>query len=123
MRAHRNGLLGLAAVATLTAALAGGAFAQGKQYNRGSSPNIGANRPTMPSRGNGGYRGGGYRGGAEPGIIMATPQMVPPGSPGGGQFIDDGAGLADAYGSLMAQAAPMAAATARPVSPVSAGAR
>jgi uncharacterized membrane protein len=123
MRAHRKALLGLAAIATLALASAEAAFAQDKQYNRGGSPNIGANRPTMPSRGNGGYRGGGYRGGAGPGIVMATPQMAPPGSPGGGQFIDDGAGLADAYGSLMAQAAPMAAATARPVSPVSTGAR
>jgi hypothetical protein len=60
MRAQRNALLCLAAVATLALASADAAFAQ-KAYSRGASPNIGASRPIGPRGGDGG--GGGYRGG------------------------------------------------------------
>jgi hypothetical protein len=88
MRAQRNALLCLAAVATLALASADAAFAQ-KAYSRGASPNIGASRPIGPRGGDGG--GGGYRGGgwgaAVPGVMVAIPQTVPP---RGGQFIDDG---------------------------------
>jgi subtilisin family serine protease len=77
MRAHRNAILCLAAVATLILA-ADAAVAQ-RVFNRGSSSNIGTSEP---SRGGGGYRGGGWGG---PGVLMAIPQMGPP---SGGQFID-----------------------------------
>jgi subtilisin family serine protease len=94
MRTHRNALLCLAAVATLTAASLGGAFAQ-KFNSRGPTPNIGASGPRGPSGGNyggGGYYGGsGYRGpgwgGVVPGVLMGVPQYYPPGS---GPYVDDG---------------------------------
>src|ERR1035437_10039108 len=79
MRAHRNAILCIAAVATLILAAADAAFAQ-RVFNRGSSSNIGAGGP--PRGGDGGYRGGW----GVPGVLMAIPQMVPP----GGQYIDDG---------------------------------
>jgi subtilisin family serine protease len=92
MRAHRNALLLLAALAALSLAPVGSASAQ-KLYSRGA-PQMNASRPTMPN----GPRGGGEHGGgggfdnggwaaAVPGIIMAIPQMMPP---SGGRFIDDG---------------------------------
>jgi subtilisin family serine protease len=89
MRAHRNAVFCIAAVAALIVAAADAAFAQ-KNFSRGGSPSIGASDPRMPSRGGGGYYGdGGYRGGgwgvAVPGVLVAIPPMVPP----GGQFIDD----------------------------------
>lgn len=89
MRVQPKVLLSLAAIATLIVASAEGASAQ-KLYSRGPSPNIGISRPPAPTGprggGDGGHRGGGW-GAALPGIIMAIPQMVPP---GGGRFIDDG---------------------------------
>ena len=78
MRTHRNAILCIAAVAALIL-VADVAFAQ-KVFNRGSSSNIGAGGP--PRGGDGGYRGGW----GVPGVLMAIPQMVPP----GGQYINDG---------------------------------
>ena len=93
MRAQRNALLCLAAVATLTLAALDGAFAQ-KLNSRSAAPNIGARppAPSAPRSGDGGsYQGGGgNRGGlgaSVPGVLLAIPQVVPP---GGGRFIDDG---------------------------------
>src|ERR1035437_6374275 len=84
MRAHRNAILCIAAVATLILAAADAAFAQ-RAFSRGPSSNISAGGP---SRGGSGYYGGGYSGGGwgGPGVLLAIPQMVPP----GGQYIDDG---------------------------------
>ena len=93
MRAKRNALLCLAALTSLTVAVADGALAQ-KMNSRGPSPNIGVSRPPVgPS--SGGYQGGGYRGpgwgGVVPGILMGLPQGGGPyGPPGGGRSIDDG---------------------------------
>jgi subtilisin family serine protease len=86
MRAHRSVLL-VAALTALTLAAADAAFAQ-RVFSRGQ--NIGTSGPIRGSGGDyrgGGYRGGGYRGGwgAVPGVLMAIPQMGPP----GGQYIDD----------------------------------
>jgi len=79
MRAHRNAILCIAAVATLILVAADVAFAQ-RVFSRGPSSNIGA---SGPSRSGGSYYGGGgYRGGWGPGVLMA----IPP----GGQYIDDG---------------------------------
>jgi subtilisin family serine protease len=81
MRAHRSILL-VAALAGLTLAAGDAAFAQ-RVISRGQ--NIGAGGPV---RGGGDYRGGGgYRGGwgVVPGVLMAIPQMGPP----GGRYIDD----------------------------------
>ena len=74
MRAHRNAILCIAAVATLILAAADAAFAQ-RAFSRGPSSNISAGGP---SRGGSGWGG--------PGVLLAIPQMVPP----GGQYIDDG---------------------------------
>ena len=83
MRAPRNALLCLAAIAALLVSL-DSALAQ--KLNRAG--------PAAPSRGGGGYQGGdggGFRGGGWggtiPGVLMAIPQVVPQ----GGQVIDDGA--------------------------------
>jgi hypothetical protein len=89
MRAQRNALLLLTALAALTIASASGAFAQ-KMMSRGPSSNISTSRPMGPSGGGGDFHGGGFRGpgwgAAVPGIIMAVPQGYPPNGP----FIDDG---------------------------------
>src|SRR5664280_1314968 len=79
MRTHRHAILCIAAVATLILVAADVAFAQAV-FSRGPASNIGAGGP---SRGDGGYRGGGWGG---PGVLLAIPQMGPP----GGQYIDDG---------------------------------
>lgn len=90
MRAHRNAMLCLAAVAALMLTSLDNAFAQ-KNISRGGSPNIGDAGPRGPVRGGGGFQGGGgYRGGGGwgvvvPGVLMAIPQMAPP----GGRYIDD----------------------------------
>src|SRR5664279_5347439 len=83
MRAPRNALLCLAAIAALLVSL-DSALAQ--KLNRAG--------PAAPSRGGGGYQGGdggsfrgGGWGGTIPGVLMAIPQVVPQ----GGQVIDDGA--------------------------------
>jgi hypothetical protein len=55
MRAHRNAILCIAAVATLILAAADAAFAQ-RAFSRGPSSNISAGGP---SRGGSGYYGGG----------------------------------------------------------------
>ena len=84
MRAHRNAILCIAAVATLISVAADVALAQ-KVFSRGPSSNTGV---SGPSRGGGGYYGGGgYRGGGwgGPGVIMVVPHM----GPSGGQYIDD----------------------------------
>ena len=54
MRAQQNVLLVLVAVATMTAAWAGGAFAQSKSYSPGGSTGIGTDKPP---RDDGRYRG------------------------------------------------------------------
>ena len=83
MRAHRNAILCIAAVATLFLVAADTAFAQ-RVFSRGPSSNIGA---SGPSRGGSGNYGGGFRRGwGRPGVLMAIPQMGPP----DGQYIDDG---------------------------------
>src|ERR1019366_7883800 len=74
MRTHRNAILCIAAVATLILVAADVAFAQ-RFFSRGPSSNIGAGGP---SRGGGGWGG--------PGVLLAIPQMGPP----GGEYIDDG---------------------------------
>ncbi len=81
MRAHRNAILCIAAVATLISVAADVAFAQ-RVFSRGPSSNTGV---SGPSRGGGGnYGGGGYRGGwGGPGVIMVVPHM----GPSGGQYI------------------------------------
>lgn len=93
MRAPRNALLPIAALAALILAGAGGAWAQNATYSRAP----GVDR-APPSQGNGGYRGGdggyrgdggyhgGYRGhgGRGPGIIMAIPRAAT-----GGPYIED----------------------------------
>ncbi len=84
MRALRNGLLCLAAAATLTLAALDGASAQ-KLPGRGAAPNIGVGRPMAPT----GLAPTGLRGGwgaAVPGLIMAIPQT---GALRGGQIIDN----------------------------------
>jgi subtilisin family serine protease len=93
MRAQRNALLLIAAVALATALPPGGAQAQ-RTFNRGATFNSNANtgRLTVPTtpRGGGAYHGGRigpgwYRGGLlddRPGIVV----VVPP----AGRFIDDG---------------------------------
>jgi hypothetical protein len=85
MRNRRTALLCLIAASILVSA--DGAMAQ-KMISRGS-PDIGASRPTGPTRG-GGFNGGGFRGpgwgAAVPGVIMGLPQGYPPNGP----FIDDG---------------------------------
>ncbi len=53
------------------------------------------------------------------GILLATARDLGPKGPD----IMFGAGLADAYGAIMAEAAPLTAATPRPVERVSTGAR
>jgi hypothetical protein len=78
MRAHRNAILCIAAVATLFLVAADAAFAQ-RVFSRGPPSNIGA---SGPSRGGSGYYSGGWGG---PGVLMAIPQMGPP----DGQYIDD----------------------------------
>src|SRR6202142_2467963 len=79
MRAHRNAIFCIAAVAALILVAADVAFAQ-RVFSRGPSSNIGA---SGPSRSGGSYYGGGgYRGGWGPGVLM----VIPP----GGQYIDDG---------------------------------
>ncbi|HEX3708256.1 MAG TPA: S8 family serine peptidase [Pseudolabrys sp.] len=94
MGAHRHTLLCCMMTAALTAALAGGASAQGK-YSRGATPSVSASRPSAPMRGgddDGGYRGG--WGSVLPGIISAIPQLVPPrGGPSvqsDGPYVDGG---------------------------------
>ena len=84
MRAHRNAILCIAAVATLISVAADVAFAQ-RVFSRGPSSNTGV---SGPSRGGGGnYGGGGYRGGwGGPGVIMVVPHM----GPSGGQYIGGG---------------------------------
>jgi subtilisin family serine protease len=84
MRAHRNALLPVAALAALILAGAGGAWAQNRTFSRAP----GVDR-APPSHGNGGYRrgDGGYRGGGGyrgrgwrgPGIITAFPHAAPDG--------------------------------------------
>jgi subtilisin family serine protease len=103
MRAQQNALLCLVAVATLTLAAVGGAFAQ-KSFSRGPSPNIGASRPTGPVsggyQGGGGYRGGGW-GATIPGVLMAVPGMVP--AQGGQYYVDDGANYGGGQGPRRSQ--------------------
>lgn len=104
MRARRNALLSLAAIAALSLATADIASAQ--KYPSRGTPNINATRPPVvtqpttpkPPRGGGGHHGGGgYRGpgwgAVVPGIIMAIPSMAPPAADG--PFIDDGTVIED----------------------------
>ncbi len=88
MRKHRNVLLCLVALATMTLALSDGAFAQ-RVFEGGELPMHGG-RPSMGSHshGDGGYRGGhGGRGwgAAIPGILMTISEFVPPRQ----RYIDD----------------------------------
>jgi hypothetical protein len=91
MRAHRNAILCIAAVATLILVAADVAFAQ-RVFSRGPSSNIGVSGPL---RGGGYYGGGGYRGGWAGGYFGGT---LPGFAPGvvqkfeGGDIDDDGPG-------------------------------
>ena len=70
MRAHRNAVLCIAAVAALMLTPLDGAFAQ-KNFSRGGAPNIGDAGPRGPVRGGGGFQGGGgYRGGGGWGVVV-----------------------------------------------------
>jgi hypothetical protein len=99
MRVTLKALLCAAAAGALTLTAFDGASAQ--KYQSRGTPNIGASKPTTPSRGGGG--GGGDRGGgnwrgpgwgaAIPGIITVLPHLVQPSQ--GGQFIDDGTVVED----------------------------
>jgi len=99
MRTHRNAILCIAAVATLILVAADVAFAQ-RVFSRGPSSNIGAGGP---SRGGGGWGG--------PGVLLAIPQMGPP----GGQYIDDGDDVAGA-GRRSARRGAVQAVRLRPMS-------
>jgi hypothetical protein len=85
MRARRNTLLLVAAVAALIVASTGGAGAQ-KLYGRNGAQNFHVSKPSMPTRPgrDGGRHRGWHPGGGwgDPGIIVA----IPP----GGAIIDDG---------------------------------
>ena len=86
MRVYRNALLSIAALAALTLAGAGGAWAQDKYYSRSQT----IDRPPPTHNGGGRHYSGGYRpnwGAIVPGIIMAIPRQ--PTAPDG-PFIDDG---------------------------------
>jgi subtilisin family serine protease len=92
MRAHRNAILCIAALATLILAAADAAFAQ-RIFSRGPSSNIGASGP-LRGGGYGGYRGGyrnswtgGYFGGTLPGLAPSVVQTFE-----GGDIDDDGPG-------------------------------
>ena len=83
MRAHRNAILCIAAVAALTLAAADAAFAQ-RIFSRGPSANIGVSGPV---RGGGYHGGGGYRGGYAGRCFWRT---MPGAAPGVIQKIEGG---------------------------------
>ena len=88
MPVQRNGLLLIAAVATLSTLPVGSAGAQ-KYYSRDGRQNFLISKPppsvpkppTMPKPGHGGWHPGGWRG---PGIIVAVPPR--------GVIVDEGPG-------------------------------